>query len=74
MYIESRFFDDGEAEIRIIDEYNKAERYLDKAIYYVDEVTDLDEWFNEYLSADVDYSDFEGRLQSGEWVDISNYI
>lgn len=74
MYIESRFFDDGKTEVRIVEEFGVAERYLDKVVYYTDEVTDLDEWFGEYLSVYVDYSDLEDKFQNGEWVDVTDYI
>ena len=76
MFIETRFYNNGGAEVylRKSRPVQDSDDYTGKYDFYVDEVTDLQEWIDDNLEIELDdIVSLVLDLESGKWVDISAY-
>ena len=76
MFIETRFYNNGGAEAHLSKSrpVQDPDDYTGKYDFYVDEVTDLQEWLDDNLEIELDdIVSLVLDLESGKWVDISAY-
>lgn len=73
MFIETRYFDDGKAQARMVDQAPPAN---ESSAYdrYVDEYDSVEEWLEELEIELDDIIPLVLNLSDGKWVDITAYV